>query len=236
MQQLCVIIKSIQQGKKFLWPKSRWKIFCKKFHVQSRPILSRVKYLRFCFRKSRPAPSRVTFLVLNITLTNLTERCRGVTNLERSICNQSLGHVSKPDRRVVASIFPHQLQTTIFHQKNFPHITWCKLTRFSHSVVKKFTACMNLAQNHISSSENSILGIQPQLYHKCSLSLLRVGSYPECGIPTARIWISHLYKNLHQKGLRPIDYNQSDKSECDMCDKPSLVRFPNTLSCQGGSL
>ena len=192
---------------------------------------------KFSFRKSRPEPSRVTFLVLNITLTNLTERCRGVTNLERSICNQSLGHVSKPDRNREGE-WSHRFSQTSFKPQSFTKETshtwaWCKLTRFSHSVVKKFTACMNLAQNHISSSENSILGIQPQLYHKCSLSLLRVGSYPECGIPTARIWISHLYKNLHQKGLRPIDYNQSDKSECDMCDKPSLVRFPNTLSCQG---
>ena len=167
MQQLCVIIKSIQQGKKFLWPKSRWKIFCKKFHVQSRPILSRVKYLRFSFRKSRPAPSRVTFLVLNITLTNLAEPCRGVTNLERSICNQSLGHVSKPDRNREGE-WSHRFSHTSFKPQSFTKETshtwaWCKLTRFSHSVVKKFTACMNLAQNHISSSENSILGIQPQM-------------------------------------------------------------------------
>ena len=48
-------------------PKFCYIYFCKKFHVQSGPILSGSNISR----KTRPAPSRVTFRVLNITLTNL---------------------------------------------------------------------------------------------------------------------------------------------------------------------
>ena len=68
--------------------------------------------------------------------------CRGVANLERSVCNQSRGHVNKSDRRVDPSIFP-QLETTSLTSK--PHTHDANLPEFSQSQ-EKITALLASGQ------------------------------------------------------------------------------------------
>ena len=84
---------------------------------------------------------------------------RGVANLERSVCNQSRGHVNKSDRRVDPSIFP-QLETTSLTSKLHTHDA--NLPEFSQSQ-EKITAL--LACNQIDIAwKRSLLEIRKTHY------------------------------------------------------------------------